>query len=186
MAVYKFSYVLRMECDPPLYVWTGFGPLVTPADSYDPSGATWIGAGEILSIPDIKQFINGAAGRYDFSFSGVSMETVRLSTEDRPSVNGASVMIGRVNFDADRQLAGGVEWEWEGAAGTIVTDSSSAEGGNRTRTISLSVASEDTRRSDPQITFYTPDDQRKRSPTDRFCDFVPSLSIEKTRRFGPR
>lgn len=185
MASLRFSYVFRMECDPPLYVWSGFGDLETPPDAYDVAGAAWLGAGELLSVPDIKQFINGGAGRYDFSLSGVSMETVRLSTEDRPSVDGALTMLGRVEFDDAWQVAAPIIWEWSGIGGVIFTDSASTEQG-RTRTISLSIASEDTRRSDPQISFFTPSDQRRRSPTDRFCDFVPSLTQQTTRRFGPK
>lgn len=181
----RISYVFRMECDPPLYIWSGHGSLETAADAIDVGGAAWRGAGELLSVPDIKQFINGGAGRYDFSISGVSMETVRLSTEDRPSVDGALTMLGKVEFDNTWQLTGPIEWEWTGVGGVIFTDSSPSENG-RTRTISLSIASEDTRRSDPQIAFFTASDQRKKSPTDAFCDFVSSLTLQTSRRFGPK
>jgi len=185
MAARRISYVFRMECDPPLYVWSGIGPLQTPPDAFDLSGALWSGAGELLNMPDIKQLINGGAARYDFSLSGVSMETVRLATEDRASVDGALTMIGRVEFDEQWQIVGGIVWEWSGIGGVIFTDSAPSDNG-RTRTISLSVASEDTRRSDPQFAFFTPSDQNKRSPTDRFCDFVPSLTLQTSRRFGPK
>jgi len=185
MASRRISYVFRMECDPPLYIWSGYGDLDTPPDAFDLAGARWRGAGELLSVPDIKQFINGGAGRYDFSLSGVSMETVRLSTEDRPSVDGALTMLGKVEFDNAWQVIGPIEWEWTGIGGVIFTDSSPSETG-RTRTISLSIASEDTRRSDPQIAFFTASDQRKVSPTDRFCDFVASLTLQTSRRFGPK
>lgn len=185
MTAHRISYVFRMECDPPLYIWSGVGPLDTPPDAFDPDGASWTGAGELLSVPDLRQFINGGAGRYDFSLSGVSMETVRLSTEDRESVDGALTMLGKVEFGNDWQLLGPIKWQWTGIGGVIFTDSAPSENG-RTRTISLSVASEDTRRADPQYSFYTASDQRRKSPTDAFCDLVSSLTAQMARRFGPK
>src|SRR5690606_22869021 len=100
MAVYRHSYVFRLAVDPVLYVWTGHGPLETPADAVDPSGATWLGGAHILDIPALKVLLNGAADRIDIRVNGVDAETLRLAQEDRAEVKDASVRIGRIAFDS--------------------------------------------------------------------------------------
>jgi hypothetical protein len=184
MATYRRSYLFRLGSDPVCWLWTGHGPLETPADIVDPSGATWSGAAELLSIPALKALINGVAGRYTFSLSGVTDETARLAVEDRDTVDGAEVRIGYVDFDAAWQVAD-VVWEWLGVADVLTVDSQPSDTG-RTRTISVSVASSDTKRSNPQLAFFTAADQAKRSPDDAFCDQVAAISVRVTRRFGPR
>lgn len=185
MALYRRSYVFRLASDPVCYLWTGFADLDTPADDVDVTGATWRGAGEILSIPALKALINGTAERVRFSVSGVSAETVRLATDDRDSVYGAELRLGWVEFDEDWQLAGEIHWDWLGIADVITVESAESENG-RQRTISLSVASSDTLRSNPNLTFYTDADQRKRSPDDDFCNQVANITLGMARRFGPR
>lgn len=185
MASYRFSYVFRMECDPPLYLWSGLGDLATAPDTIDPAGATWQGAGQLLSVPSIKQLINGVADRLEFTVSGVAPETLRLAQEDRPSVKGAVARLGRVDFGDDWQPLGPIEWLWKGVAGVILTSSSMADNG-RVRTISLSIPSADTTRANPVLTFFTAADQAKRSPTDAFCSHVAGITRGTTRRFGPK
>lgn len=184
MATYRRSYLFRLGSDPVCWLWTGLGNLDTPSDVVDPSGARWSGAAELLSIPALKALINGAAGRYTFTLSGVSAETLRLALSDRDSVDGAEVRIGYVDFDAHWQIQA-VVWEWRGLADVLTVESQPSERG-RTRTIGISVASSDTRRSNPQLGFFTAADQAKRSPTDRFCDQAASISQRVTRRFGPK
>lgn len=185
MATYRRSYLFRLACDPPLHLWTGFGPLVTGPDQFDPSGATWKGAAEILSIPDVKLLINGIAERLDFGVSGVSPEAIRLALDDRDSVDGAQALLGYVEFDDRWQLTGPIVWEWMGVAGVIITESGANDGG-RTRSITLSIASSDTLRSNPQPAYFTANDQRKRSIDDQFCSHVAGISLGSTRRFGPK
>lgn len=185
MTVYRRSYIFRLASDPVARLWTGWGALDTPADAVDPAGARWIGAAGILALPALKALINGTAERVRFSLSGVSEETVRLATEDRATVRGAELRLGYVDFDQRWQLTGPIRWEWLGVA-DVITVESAASGRGRTRTISLSVASADTLRSNPNFAFYTDADQRKRSPTDAFCNQVANISLGMTRRFGPR
>ena len=65
MANHRFSYLFEVESEPPAYLWTGDGQL-----EYD--SKTYLGAGHILSLPDIKQLINGVSERLEVSFSGVT------------------------------------------------------------------------------------------------------------------
>jgi hypothetical protein len=185
MAVNRVSWLLRIDSDPVCYLWTGFGPLETPADAVDPAGATWLGAGHIIGIPGLQALINGVADRVNFTLSGVSPETLRLAREDKASVKGAQTRIGHVVFDQDWQLTGPITWEWLGIADALRVESRHSDDG-RVRSIILMVGGADTSRSNPRFTFWTDASQRLRSPTDAFCDHVAMISQGVTRRFGPR
>jgi hypothetical protein len=185
LAVHRISYVFRLTCDPPVYVWTGFADLRTAPDAVDPSGALWRGLGELVSLPTIRQLINGVADKPTFQVSGVTAAMLALAVEDRESVKGAEARIGKVEFGSNWQPLGPIIWEWRGFAGTIATDSTDAGNGNRDRSVSLPIASADTYRSNPRLSFFTAADQAKASPTDRFCSHVAGISAGTTRRFGP-
>lgn len=184
MAFYRRSYVFRLAVDPILYVWTGHGPLETPADAIDPAGASWLGGAHILDIPALKLLLNGAADRIDIQVSGVDADTLRLAQEDRSAIPDASVMIGYVEFGEDWSVAGPIKWEWRGAADVLTVNSRATEQG-RQRTITLSIRSGDTRRSNARPSFFTDADQRRRSPTDAFFSHVAQITTGVSRRFGP-
>lgn len=185
MAIYRRSYLFRLAVDPVLYVWTGYGPLVTPGDAFDPGGAVWLGGGHILDIPSLKLLLNGAADRLDIQVNGVDADTLRLAQEDRAEVRNASALIGFVEFGQDWSVAAPPVWEWRGAADVLTVNSHAADKG-RERTITLSVRSGDTRRSNPRPAFFTDADQRQRSPTDHIFSHVAQITAGITRRFGAK
>lgn len=184
MASYRHSYLIRLAVNPVLYVWTGHGPLDTPGDAVDPSGATWLGGAHILDIPSLKVLLNGGADRIEIRVSGVSTETLRLAQEDRAEVSGADARIGRVSFDDAWQVAGPIAWEWRGTADVLTVASHGTDRG-RERTLSLSLRSGDTRRSNPLPAFFTYADQKRRSADDEIFDHVAQITVGVTRRFGP-
>lgn len=185
MASSKRSYVFRLDSDPVCYLWTGHGPLDTPADAVDPSGASWLGAGGLISLPALKALINGVAERIQITLSGVTAHTLRLAMEDKDTVYRAEARIGYVEFDLDWQVAGPVTWEWLGIADMMTIENRESDSG-RTRSIYLSIAGADTLRSNPAFTFWTDASQRLRSPDDAFCDHVAMINASVTRRFGPK
>lgn len=185
MGFYRRSFVFRLAVDPVLYVWTGHGPLETPADTIDPAGATWLGGAHILDIPTLKVLLNGAADRIDVQVSGASSEMLRLALEDRDEVRDAAVHIGFVEFDVDWQVSGPIVWEWRGAADVLTIASRSTEQG-RERNITLSIRSGDTLRSNPRPAFFTDADQRRRSPDDAIFSHVAQITTGITRRFGAK
>lgn len=185
MAISRRSWLLRIDSDPACYLWTGLGILETPADAVDAGGATWLGAGHLISVPSLQALINGVAERANFILSGVDAETLRLAREDKETVKGAEVRVGHVDFDADWQLDGGITWEWLGIADALRVESRYADDG-RVRSVILMVGSADTARSNPRFTYWTDASQRLRSPDDAFCDHVAMISSGVTRRFGPR
>lgn len=185
MAITRRSWLLRIDSDPPCYLWSGFGQLVTPADTVDPAGATWLGAGHLIGAPSLRALVNGTAERVTFTLSGVAAETQRLVTADKASVKGAETRVGHVLFDEAWQLIGGVHYEWLGIADALRVASRYGDDG-RTRSIMLMVGAADTTRSNPRFAFWTDASQRLRSPDDAFCDHVAMISAGITRRFGPR
>jgi hypothetical protein len=185
MAITRRSWLLRIDSDPVCYLWSGFGPLETPADHVDPEGARWLGAGHLVNIPTLKALINGVAERATFILSGASSETLRLAIEDKNTVNGAQVRLGHVLFDEAWQLIDGARYEWLGIADALRVESRYGDE-KRVRSIILMVGSADTTRSNPRFTYWTDASQRTRSPDDAFCDHVAMISQGVTRRFGPR
>lgn len=178
MASYRQSYIFELDTPDPVYMWTGNGQL-------EHDGKVYLGGGGIINLPDIRQLINGAADRLDISISGVNDEAIRLIDEDRITIPQSDARIGRIHFDTDWQVTGDIEWLWYGVADHIRMNSANGQNG-RIRTVSIGFASADTRRSNPQIAFFTDADQRKRSPDDAFFSHVGQISAGITREFGPK
>lgn len=185
MGSHRASILFRLASYPPVFLWSGFGPLDTAPDQIDPEGASWRGAAELVSVPALKQLINGEADRIEVTVSGVSPQMLSLAHEDRASVKGAPAHIGIVEFDDAWQQDGPIKWHWSGRGGVIITESVQGDNG-RQWSVSLSMASADTFLANPRLSFFTAADQAKRSPTDRFCSHVASISLGTTRRFGPQ
>lgn len=185
MAVYRRSILWRLGADPVARLWSGVGNLNIPAHPLDPAGATYRGAGALLNVPTLKQLINGVADRCEFTVSGVSAETLRLALEDRYTIRGAPLHVGYINFDKDWQVDGLPVWEWQGVADTLTTAREATDTGGQ-RSITLSVASANTDRSDPVLSWWTDADQRRRSPTDAIFSHVAGINAGTTRRWGPR
>ncbi len=179
------SFLLRIASDPVARIWGGVGDLLIPADIVEVEPAIYSGAGEMLNAPDFQQLINGVAERIEFQVSGITAETLRLALEEAPSVDGAAVHLGRIDFDDDWQQIGEVEWEAVFRADTL-TVSSQPGGGGRIRTIALSVGTDDTGRSRAPLAFFTDADQRRRSSDDAFFSHIAGISAGTSRRFGPK
>lgn len=182
MAIYRRSILFRLAAEPIAYVWSGHGPIEI-IDDIDPDGAIYVGAGGLISVPALRQLVNGTADRLDFVLSGITSDTLRLAREDAESVNGALALIGEVIFDEAWQIVS-TGWLWRGYADVLTVDSQ-ATGSGRERTIQLSVRSNDTFRSNPQPAYFTDQDQRRRSPTDAIFSHVNRISQGARRRFGP-
>lgn len=181
MPEYRESYLVRIAAVPVARIWSGIGNLTIPADAVESAPATYSGAGELLEVPNFQMLINGVAERLEFSVSGVSAEVLALAVQESESTKGASVHLGRADFDADWQLIG-VEWEAIFRADFITVKRGG--GASPTRTISLSVGTADTGRSYAPSAFFTDAEQRLRSPTDRAFEYVSGITQGTTRRFG--
>lgn len=178
------SFLLRIASDPVARLWSGIGDLEIPADIVEAEPAIYLGAGSLLNAPDFHHLINGTAQRLEIQVKGVSGEVLALALEDAPSVKGAAVHLGRADFDENWQL---IEVEWEAVFRADSLSVSSQDGeDSRTRSITLSVGSEDTGRSRAPNAFFTDSDQRRRSPTDAIFSNVGAINRGTSRRWGPK
>lgn len=184
MALYRESYVFRIETATPATVWSGHGDLLLPPDTVLSEPTIALGGGHLVGIPDFDQLMNGTAQRLDIVLSGVNEDILGLALEEAGDVPGASVYIGRIQFDDEWQLVGGVEWEWTGeGVGLTVASDDSDEG--RTRSLTLTIAAGDTTRKRAAIAFFTDADQRRAYPTDAIFSHVAGINAGKSRRWGP-
>ena len=162
--------------------WTGIGDFDVAADDVDAVGGTYLGIGLVGDMPALRQLVGGVAERVEFALNGADETTFTLADEDVEEVRGAQVYVGIVFFDQDWQAVAPVAWLWEGTADVPAVDRDGS-GQQITRRVTLSVGSAFTDRTRPQLSFYTPADQKRRSPTDTFCDRVPAYSIESSIRW---
>lgn len=177
------SYGIRIDCDPVARIWGGVGDLMIPADIVEDEPALYLGGGQLVNVPDFQALINGTAERLSITVSGVTPETVALAREEAASVKGARVHLVRFGFDDAWQLTE-VEYENVFRADSLTTASQPSDTG-RSRSITLSIGTEDTNRSHAPIAFWTAADQRRRSPTDLFFDHIAGITSGTSRRFGP-
>ena len=185
MPVYRESLIVRIDCDPPLLMWSGMGDLFVSADTVLPDDETAIGGGALVNVPDFQQLINGTAERLEITVSGVDEETARLALDDAPSVRGARVDVGTIRFTDEWQIDS-VTWEALFEARSLTVSRPAAQpDGQVSRSISLTIVHGDTLRSRPKLAFFTDADQRRRSSDDAFFSHVGRINAGVSRRFGP-
>jgi hypothetical protein len=185
MALYRESFIFRLETDEPAMLWTGHGDLLLPADGVLDEVTVALGGGDLVNLPDLEQLINGTAQRVEITLSGVSERTAALAAEEAAQVSGAPAYIGRIQFDENWQQVGDVAWEWAGEGrGLIVAGDDGNDG--RTRALTLKLGSGDTTRSRAPLAFFTDADQRRDFPTDSFFSHVAGINAGTSRRWGPK
>lgn len=170
--------LLYVATDTAIRVWTGVGDFDKAADAVDIEGGIYKGLGEIQEIPALQQLVNGVAQRIDLSLSGVDANIVALADSEAADVRSKAVSIGLQFFDEDWQPLGDTLWIWDGEADVVKSESLSGADFTRVRTITLSVGTLTTGRRRPKLTFFTRSQQRRRSPTDAFCDRVALYSAD--------
>lgn len=168
----RYAVLVRIACmSSTLRLWSGLGDLDIEADDVDLTGGRFQGIGLIGELPAIRQLIGGTAERLDFNLTAPSGAVFDLGDADVAEVRSAPVSMAIVFFDADWQIAGAPVWLWDGTA-DVPSVNRSSSGLEVTRSVTLSVGSAFTDRTRAQLTYFTDADQRRRSPTDRFCERV--------------
>jgi len=178
------SFAIRIDTADVFRLWSGHGNVEVPADIVENEPAIYLGAGDLLNAPDFEQSINYTAERLDIQLSGASTRMIALALEEAGTIRNAKVHFATMRFDENWQL---VEIEYEAVfrADKITVDSQDGDDG-RTRTIILSVGTEDTNRSRAPGSYFTDQDQRRRSPTDAIFSNVSGINQGTSRLFGPR
>jgi hypothetical protein len=182
------SVFFRMACNDGSVVrlWGGDGPFTLPANAFDASATAYTGVGQIIELPVMGALLGGKAERVEFKISGVDATTAALADTEASIVRGAQIQVGLVFFDNDWQpltIAGSSVIRW---CAQYEADSPGGSHDGLTWTVSLSAASAMSGRRRPKHSYYTPKDQRARSPTDAFCDGVPQLNSGTSIAFGPK
>lgn len=178
-------FILLEAAGGPVRAWLGVGDYDLPADDVDLTGGTYLGIGLVGEIPALRQLVGGLAERIEFSLSGADEITFGLADAQASEVRRAPVHVGVIFFDEAWQAAGPVAWLWDGVADSPAIDRGEDDDKIQRR-VTLSVGSAFTDRSRPVLGFYTPPDQKRRSPTDTFCDRVPVYTVNSSIQFpGP-
>ena len=163
---------------PVVRAWSGVGPFALPPDAADPTGGVYEGLGPLAGLPVLSKLANGQADRVEFSLAGVDEESVRLVNEAVDEVKGAAIRVGVAELDDAWQPVGGVVW-WARLRADVISVGRTPEA----RRVSISAGDAFTGRRRPTPVTYTPVTQRRRSPTDAFCDRVPSYNAGHTVRW---
>lgn len=165
--------------EPDTRIWLGFGDIRPGVNVIDTTGQTYHGFGEIPAVPAVKQMINGAAERVDFTLSGVSGEILAIAAaHDAESVKGKRVSVGFAVFNSAWQLVGPVRWVRFYTADYLKLDQSPTDdpAAQIVRTLTLSCGSLMTARRRPALSYFTNQDQQRRFPGDRFCERTPKYA----------
>jgi hypothetical protein len=165
-------------------LWLGFGSIRLPADTVGTTGGIYRGLGALLRLPSFSIPINGAFSQFDIGLSGtaVTPEVVRLTHEAKADLQGAPVYLGLTAFDKDAKMLGPVAWIAQGVVDTPGSNQAPGEGG-AVRTILLSATSGDPYRNARETAYWSGIDQRRRSPTDAFCDLTNNWQLDTFERW---
>jgi hypothetical protein len=172
--VINLAAFFRLETDPVVRLWLGFGDIVASASLLDPDGAEYTGFGEISNLPEFSQMINGAAERVDFTISGVSGPILEVAAGDATNVQGKRVSIGFGIFDSSWQLLGAPKWfaHYRADVLSIGQQPTGDPESPIIRSITLSCGSLMTMRRRPARSYFSNVDQQARFPGDEFCSLT--------------
>ncbi len=173
----RVGVFLRLETDPVLRLWLGVGDCRAGIDATDGTGEIYVGYGELVAVPAFQQLVNGAADRAQFSISGISQRLAQTASSEASDVKNKFLRVGVGAFDGQWQLVAAPQW-----LRTFVCDyltvSRDQTSGEPTWTIAVQVRSLLTGRRRPGLSFWTGDDQDRRSPGDTFCERAVLYSQE--------
>lgn len=178
------AIVLRAATDPPIRVWSGaIRDIALPADTIETEeGAVYQSMGYLTEIPAFSQMLNGQAERVDFGLAGTAItgELAAIASTEAADIRDVEVNVGLLVFDANWQEMSPVAWLGAFIADSLGIDRQGAMEG-QTRSVKLSTGSLMTGRRRPRIAYWTDPDQKRRSATDMFFEFVRQYSISTTK-----
>lgn len=171
----RLAVFFRLDTDPAVRLWLGFGNIEPGVNVYDATGAVYQGFGELANIPAFNQLLNGTAARVDFTLSGVSGEVLAIAAAgDADEVKGKRAAVGFGLMDKSWALLGEVHWCVSYVA-DYLSISQQPSGDATTpvvRTLALSCGTRFTGRRRPAFSYFSDQDQQGRFPGDAFCQQV--------------
>jgi hypothetical protein len=172
----RIGIFFRLGIDPPFRMWLGIGHVRAGIDAADGAGEIYSGMGEMLNVPAFQQLINGVAERVTFQLSGVPQNVVQLASGGADEVKRAALNVGLGVFDAEWQLAGQPIWLKRFTVDFLTVQRQQQGSEEAIYTVALSARSIFSGRRRPGLSFFTDDEQQRRSPGDRFCEHVRRYS----------
>lgn len=160
-------FALRIELPDPLYVWTGSGVIVF--DDADGTTRNWLGTGTLGALDTVGESTDGSA-------TGLRATLLNIPSEFRDDIADQAVRGCLYEFyfgvlNETYQVVEGVALVWKGR----LDDYKISDAGN---TLSVEVVGEsraiDQRR--PAIKRFTDEYQQRKSPGDRFFEYVPQMT----------
>ncbi|HYD66164.1 hypothetical protein [Azospirillum sp.] len=173
--VQNIAAFFRLDTDPVVRLWLGFGNIRAASNVFDPDGAEYVGFGELRDLPSFNQIMNGAAQRVEFTLSGVSGEVLQIAAnQDADEVKGKRVAVGFGILSGAWQLLGPPRWLATYRADRLSIDQPPVTDPQASivRTVTLSCGSLLTSRRRPNFSYFSDRDQQARSPGDAFCEFT--------------
>jgi len=173
--IYRLSVFFRLDTDPVVRLWLGFGDIQPGANVFDEDGETYRGLGELRALPAFNQLLNGVAERVDFTVSGVSGEILEIAQgDDAEQIQRKRVDVGYGFMDQRWAMLGGVHWAARYIADILVIEQNPAGPSEPiVRTVALSCGTRFTGRRRPSFAYFSDQDQQARFPGDRFCEYTP-------------
>lgn len=172
--VQRIGIFFRLDTDPIVRLWLGFGNIEPGVNVYDLTGAEYVGFGELKDVPAFSQLLNGAAERVQFSYSGVSGDVLAIASgDDAEQVKGKPTDVGFALLDRSWQMLGPVHWNAHYIADFLSIQQDPAGPTEQIiRTVALSCGTRFTGRRRPGLSYFTDQDQKARHPGDEFCSLV--------------
>lgn len=173
----RMAIFFRLDVTPAVRLWAGPGTCEAAIDAADGAGAPYLGFGALLNLPVLQQLVNGAADRVAFNLSGVTPRIAQLAASEQADVRNAPLMVGFGLFGADWQLIQQPSW-LRRLTVDYLSVSRDQTGDQAVWTVSLSARSFLTGRRRPGLSYFTDNDQQRRSSGDKFCQWATLYSQE--------
>lgn len=175
----NFGAFFRLETDPVVALWLGFGDIKPGVDTYDPGGTQiYKGFGTLMGVPAFQQLIGGKAESLDLNLNSFDPNIVALAMSDADSVKLKPCRLGTAIMDHLWNLVGPIRWPFNGTAQFIKirVQPAGSPGDATLKTVSLRVASQFSGVGRRGASYWTQYDQDRRSPGDRFCERASSTT----------
>lgn len=149
-----------------LRLWTGYGERTI-------SGASYVGAGEVISISGLEEASDLSAKGATVTFSGIETDIMTLALSESYQSRKARILFGEASVSDTIEVFSGL------------MDVMSIEHNGETVTISMSIESKLITLQRANIRRYTSQNHKLRHPFDTFFDFVSDLQ-DKSIQWGPK
>lgn len=175
------AIVMRIDTPVPTRIWSGSFPRDIPADDVETEGGVYLGLG-LTDLPVFDRLLDGDAGEYTFSVSGVGSDALALIGEPE-TFSGALVHIGQFAFDSAWQPIGAVEWISTYEAETIGFATETDADGERSAVVQMTVATAFTDRRRPRLVHWSAIENAAVNPADRAYEHVNRYSLGTRRQY---